>query len=148
MKIDIDIEKRIVRAFFIKNSQPRLLHELCSKKRRAFTHRLSHQYNKYIMDKCMVDECSKFPSYEQFMDKMLFYGAAKESYVISEDPEFDGIYCALDAAYKKVHEYGLVALIVGLPSGFTHFRAESDASYQPNCFLRPTNRFDNLPWGI
>ena len=141
--MDIEMEKKIARAFIYKNKRERFLFEMANKNRSDAIHRLEKTIDKSFS----VMQSTKFPPPAQLIQTMTEYGAGKMCYVISEDYEdFDGVYIELYLAVEKLRWNGFSSLIVGLPSGFSHLKLESYASWQPNMFLKPTIRFDNVPW--
>ena len=144
--MDINIETKVIKTFFYKNKQDRLLFELATKKRREVIHKLCHRYREFLNPEFIFQESKKFPEPRLLCDTMRAFGVSKRCYVFSEHEDFDGIYSNLDTASGKLHCNGFASLIVGLPSGFTHFKAESDRSFQVNFYLRPRQRFDGLPW--
>lgn len=144
--MDINIEEKVIKAFFCKNKQERLLFELATKKRQEFIHKLSHRYQEFLNTELILQESKKFPEPKVFFDTMSSFGGSKKCYVFSEYEDFDGIYSELETAFKRLNCNGFASLIVGLPSGFTHFKAESDRSFQMNFYLKPLQRFDGLPW--
>ena len=146
--MDTEIEIKIVRAFCEKIFQSRFIYELSGRKRSNFIRKLCHRYRRYLKADCILDECKQFPAFEVCEQKMRLNSGHRECYVISEYPDFDGIYTDWVTAYDKLGINGFASITVGLPSGFAHFKAESYASFQPNCFLKPKNRFDGLPWDI
>ena len=92
-------------------------------------------------------ESMKFPEPQEIIKIMKTYGVINKCYVLSEYRDYDGVYVDLNNAVEKLKWNGFPSLIVGLPSGFSHFKGESYASRQPNFFLKPKNRFDGLTWG-
>jgi len=144
--MDINIETKVIKAFFYKNKQERLLFELTTKKRQEFIHKLSHRYQEFLNPDFIFRESKKFPEPKVLCDTMSSFGVSKKCYVFSEYEDFDGICSDLETAVERLNCNGFASLIVGLPSGFTHFKAESDRSFQTNFYLKPLQRFDGLPW--
>jgi len=65
------------------------------------------------------------------------YDAANKIYIISYYDNLDGIFIDLETAVNEFSQNGPSSLIVGLPSGFTHYKGDSYASNQPNlCVVR------------
>ena len=140
--MDIEIEKKIAKAFIYKNKQERFIFEMTKKDRLNAICKFES-----IIDKSFsVMQSNKFPPPIQLIEIMSSYGVGKMCYVISEYKEFDGVYVELRLAAEKLYQNGFPSLIVGLPSGFSHLKFESCASAQPNCFLKPLIRFDNSSW--
>ncbi len=93
-----------------------------------------------------MDETIKNPKFEALQAKMRQHGAQDRYYVISEISGFDGVSAGLQEVVEKLSLNGYASIAIGLPSGFTHFRAESLGSCQPNFFLKPKQRFDGVRW--
>lgn len=142
--MDIIMEKKIAKAFIYANKQDRFLFEMSKNQRLHAICRLP-----FMIDKSsglMLN--TQFPSPAEIVKIMQAQHVKDMCYVISEyeNDGFDGEYVPLIKAAEKLNTNGFPSLIVGLPSGFSHFKEESYASNQPNCFLKPRIRFDGIPW--
>jgi len=146
--LDIEMEKRIARAFIYKNKRDRFLFEMSKNDTDTFGKLPKARFNaicklENMIDKsCCIMQSTKNPSPVELIEIMSANGVEKMCYVLSEYIDFDGIYVRLDLAVDKLQWNGFPSLIVGLPSGFSHFKGESYASTQPNCFLQPLEKFD------
>ena len=150
--MDVEIEKKIVDAFIFKNKRKRFFFEMTRNDREFFGELPKSRFNAICRLERIVDISfqimisSKFPSIAGIIETMTAHGVEKKCYVLSEYKDLDGIYVDLCFAVEKLNQNGFPSLIVGLPSGFSHLKFESYASYQPNCFLKPKVRFDDVPW--
>ncbi len=151
--MDIGMEKKIAKAFVYPNKQERFLFELskkCKDNSSRFPETRLHaicQLERIIDRRFSFMESMKFPEPQEIIKIMNGYGVKNNCYVLSEYEDYDGVFVDLNKAVEKLRWNGYSSLIVGLPSGFSHFKGESYASRQPNFFLKPKNRFDGLPWG-
>ena len=143
--MDSELEKKIANAFFYKNFRQRLLQDL-SEDRKSFIHKMCHSHAKYMLPECILEKSTRNPDYHAVYLYMQKHGVQDKYYVISEYPDFDGTYVAFMEAIEQLSCNGFASFIVGLPSGFTHFKAESDRSFQPNFYLKPKTRFDGMKW--
>ena len=146
--MDIEMEKKIARAFIYKNKRDRFLFEMSKNDSDTFGELPKARFDaicklENIIDKsrCMM-QSTKNPSPVELIKIMSANGVEKMCYVISEYKDFDGVYVELKLAVDKLQWNGFPSLIVGLPSGFSHFKSESYASVQPNCFLLPLEKFN------
>ena len=136
------MERKIAKAFICRNKRERFIFEMSKRRRFDAICRLPA-----IIDRTFaIMQSRKFPAPIELVRIMHDHGVKDICYVLSADYDdgFDGEYVSLTDAAEKLHINGFPSLIVGLPSGFSHFREESYASYQPNCFLRPETRFDGV----
>lgn len=143
-EMDANLEKKIAKAFIYKNKQERFLFERSKKNRTDVIHKLPA----IIDESLFMMKSTTFPSPEEIIKIMKSYSGGDNCYVISEYEDFDGVCISLQSAVEKLQWNGFPSLIVGLPSGFSHFKNESYASNQPNCFLKPKIRFDGAVWNI
>ena len=142
------MEKKIAHAFVYKNKRDRFLFEMSKNDSDTFGELPKARFDaicklENIIDKsrCIM-QSTKNPSPVELIKIMSANGVGKICYVISEYKDLDGVYVKLDLAVAKLQWNGFPSLIVGLPSGFSHFKGESYASTQPNCFLQPLEKFD------
>jgi hypothetical protein len=150
--MNIDIEKKIAKSFIFPNKQERFLFDMARKSKETFAELPKPRFEAICRLENIIDasyaimKSKQNPTPVQLIKTMSEYGVGKMCYVISEYKDFDGVYIELRLAAEKLQWNGFPSLIVGLPSGFAHFKYESYASSQPNCFLKPTIRFDGVPW--
>ena len=150
--MDIEFEKKIAQAFIYKNKRERFIFDMTKKDNDIFGEVTRTRFNaicrleKIIDEAYLIMKSSQNPSPDELIKTMAMYGVGKKCYVLSEYKDLDGAYVDLRLAVDKLYCNGFPSLIVGLPSGFSHFKYESFASTQPNCFLKPMARFDSVPW--
>jgi len=144
--MDLNIETKVIKTFFYKHKQGRLLFELTSNRRQEFIHKLCHRFEEFFKPEVVYQKSRQFPELNALCYTMREFGVSNKCYVFSEYEDFDGIYTNLETAAERLNCNGFASLMVGLPSGFTHFKAESDRSLQINFYLKPPRRFDGLPW--
>lgn len=147
------MENKIAKAFVYPNKQKRFLFELSKKCKNNFCELPKTGFDaickldKFIDKTRSFMDSMKFPEPQEIIRIMRIYGVKNNCYVLSEYEDFNGVFVDLNKAVEKLRWNGFPSLIVGLPSGFSHYKGESYASIQPNFFLKPKNRFDGLTWG-
>jgi len=146
MKKDIKTEEMIIKAFFYKNKQERLLYEFSRGDNDQIIHRLSDNPENYLNQSCITEKSTKGRTTQEILNSMKMHGVKQICYVISEYEDLNRKECDLITAIEKLNMNNFAFLIVGLPSGYTFFQGESYASYKPNCFLKPERRFDGKDW--
>lgn len=150
--MDIEFEKKIARAFVYRNKRDRFIFDLSRKSKGFFGELSRDRFNAICRLETIIDDSfsilqsMRFPAPIEIERIMTSYGVKDMCYVLSENRDFDGVYIELTTAIYKLQCNGFPSLIVGLPSGFSHFKGDSYASTQPNCFLKPSVRFDGIPW--
>jgi len=141
------MERKIAQAFIYKNKRNRFIFEMSKNDRDTFGELPRARFNAIckledILDKsCRIMQSTKNPSPVELIKIMSMNGVGKRCYVISEYKDFDGVCVELNLAVEKLQWNSFPSLIVGLPSGFAHFKSESYGSTQPNCFLQPMISF-------
>lgn len=127
--MDNHVEEVIVKNFFIKNRQNRIMYELSSPKKRIdAVWRLSSYHN--ILDVNFMIEIPKPNSNYMDIFKLLKnYGANDTAYVISFNSEFDGKHVDLECALKAHVGYGVPSLISCIPDKLLYY--EGEQSYGP-----------------
>lgn len=142
--MDSLMEDKIAQAFAYKNKRERFLFELKKRNRLSAICKLPT-----IVDESLgMNRSNSLPPPEDIIRIMQNFGVQDKCYVLSEYSRegYDGVYLPLKNVVEALNTNGFPALIVGLPSGFSHLRDESYASHQPNYFLKPSKRFDGLNW--
>lgn len=146
------MEKKISQAFIFPNKRERFLFDLSRKSKSNFGEIPKDRFmaicklGDSIDDSYSLLVSNKLPKPSEIMRIMAKYQASSSCYVLSEYKDYDGVFINLDDALTKLQWNGFPSLIVGLPSGFSHYRGESYASSQPNYFLKPLKRFDGIDW--
>lgn len=128
-------EQEVVRNFFVKNYQERVIFELNSnKKRRNVFSRLCHNYDK-LLDNRYMEERSE-SNYLDIFRILKSYGASKSCYVLSYNSLIDGKYMELDKALHIAVGYGMPSLIVCESNQLAYFEAEQIQGAPPRYILR------------
>jgi hypothetical protein len=127
-------EVEIVKTFFHKYYQERILYELNSKKKRLKAlDRLCHNFEEVLNCNYMKKvECT---DHEDVLKKMKCHGALETCYVISYNKLVDGKYMKLDEALKNVVGYGMASLVVCIPNKLAYFEAEQINGAPPRYIL-------------
>lgn len=127
-------EVEIVKAFFNKHYQERIMYELASKeKRKNALDRLCHTYESVLNSSYMKKiDCS---DYEEVLNKMKLHGATQACYVISYNKIVDGMYMKLDEALKIIVGYGMPSLVICIPNKLAYFEAEQVSGAPPRYIL-------------
>lgn len=146
MGIDLAIEGKIIKSFFYENKQERLQFEMSRRGSDEIVSKLSHTFANYIRESCVVGMRTKGRTDRAILDAMRANGVLKNCYVLCGQEDLTRSTCDLAMAVERLNTESRALLIVGLPSGFTFFQAETLASYKPNCFLKPEKRFDGIKW--
>jgi hypothetical protein len=135
--MDKEHEKIIVKTFFIKGVQDRVLFELfSSKKRRDAIWKLCHTYFVYLNEKYMT-EIQKPNSDPINIAKLLkMQGAGDVCYAISLNEEIDGKHLPLDVALEHAVGDGLPTIISCIPDKLAYFEAEQSYGPPPRFILK------------
>ena len=135
--MDKETEKIIVKSFFTKRLQDRVLFELSSnKKRKDALSRLCHTYRTTLREEYIM-EISKPNSDPEGIAKLLKQNGARHScYVISWDEEIDGMEIPLLTALEKVVGMGMPAIISCIPNKLAYFEAEQEVLPSPRFLLK------------
>ncbi|MDR2913261.1 MAG: hypothetical protein LBV74_00245 [Tannerella sp.] len=144
--VDTSIENKIINSFFLNNRKDRILLDLTRKNGQDVIHKLSQYFSAYIDSRCIVFQSNKGRTISEILGIMQKHGVEKQCYVLSEYLEYNRKQVEINDALEAHRSNGFASIIVGLPSGFTYFQGESYASNKPNCFLKPSVRFDSLSW--
>ncbi|MCK1985803.1 MULTISPECIES: hypothetical protein [Peribacillus] len=135
--MDKEMEKIIVKSFFTKRLQDRVLFELSSnKKRKDALSRLCHTYRTTLREEYIM-EISKPNSDPVGIAKLLKQnGAGHSCYVISWDEDIDGMEIPLLTALEKVVGMGMPAIISCIPNKLAYFEAEQEVLPSPRFLLK------------
>lgn len=127
-------EIEIVKTFFNKHYQERIMYELASKKKRlAAIDRLCHNYEGVLDCNYMKKiDCS---DYEEVLNKMRLHGAVQTCYVISYNKIVDGMHMKLDEALKIIVGFGMPSLVICIPNKLAYFEAEQINGAPPRYIL-------------
>ncbi|WP_242311933.1 hypothetical protein [Bacillus cereus group sp. BfR-BA-01331] len=135
--MDKEYEKLIVRNFFQKKVQDRIIFELASsKKRMKALGRLAHDYDN-ILNSMYFEAIPKDIVYAEGISTQLKnYGANDSCYVMSLISEIDGKFMKLESAIEEVIWRGLPCLISCIPNKLLYFQAEQVSGPPERYILR------------
>jgi len=123
--MDRECEEKIVRTFFVKRLQSRVMFELSSSHKRIDAlGRLCHVSEKTLINKYMIE----IPNYGSdcvgIVRLLKEYGADKLSYCISLNCDIDGKYLPITVAIENSVNFGLSSLISCIPNKLAYFQEE------------------------
>ncbi|RFU60133.1 hypothetical protein [Bacillus sp. V59.32b] len=134
--MDIEIEKIIVKSFFAKRLQDRVLFELSSsKKRKDALSRLSHTYFTTLREKYMFEIPKPNSDPFEIAKLMKEHGAGELCYAISWDEEIDGRELSLLTALEVAVGEGFPTIISCIPGKLAYFEAEQEYGPPPRFIL-------------
>ena len=142
--MDVQLERKIINAFFYKNKRDRIAFELTRNNGKEIIHKLGQYHSSYININNVLFPSNKLRSVSDIIKTMEENGVNTLCYSWSEYPDYHRKKVKLKEAIEAHLPDGFAALVVGLPSGFAYFRNDSFSSHRPNCFLKPPVRFDKL----
>ncbi|MEW4212127.1 hypothetical protein Q0O85_26785 [Priestia megaterium] len=130
-------EQLIVKAFFEKRIQERVLHELSSpKKRLDALNRLCHSYSTTLRKKYLI-ELSKANFNKEDLETLLRkYGPIKQCYVISWNKDIDGKEIPLSTALEHTVGLGMPSIISCIPGELAYFESEQGYGAPPRYVLK------------
>ncbi|WP_026692042.1 hypothetical protein [Peribacillus kribbensis] len=135
--MDKNIEKRIVKAFFTKRLQDRVLFEMSSdKKRKNALNRLCHSYRTTLREEYMFDIAKPNSDPEAIVKLLKENGAGNSCYVISWDEEIDGKELPLLTALEHAVGMGMPSIISCIPDKLAYFEAEQEVLPSPRFLLK------------
>lgn len=120
-----ELESIIVKTFFEKRIQDRVLFELCSsKKRKDALSRLCHNYKQTLNENYMIEIPKPNFSYLDIDALLKKNGASVNCYIISWNEDMDGKELPLTIALEKEVGSGMPTLISCIPNKLLYFEAE------------------------
>lgn len=123
--MDREYEEKIVRTFFVKRLQARVMFELsCSQKRRDALGRLCHESEETLINKYMMEIPKPNSDYLEIVSLLKRYGADKLSYCISLNNNIDGKYLPITVTLENAVNFGLASLISCIPNKLAYFQEE------------------------
>jgi hypothetical protein len=138
--MDKQHEEIIVKSFFNKRLQDRVIFELTSaKKRKDAIGRLSHNYMDLLNNKYMIEIPKPNSDYVEIIELLKRYGAKEVCYVISYDENLDGKALLLLEAMKNSVGNGMPSIISCIPGELAYFEAEQVMGAPPRFILRREN---------
>jgi len=128
--MDKKYEEIIIKNFFSKRIQERVIYELASPKKRIDAlSRLCHNYDNVLIHKYMIEIPKPNSDYIDIRDILKSYGAKDTCYAISFNKDIDGQYLPLKSALEKAVGLGMASIISCIPNQLLYF--ESEQSYGP-----------------
>jgi hypothetical protein len=135
--MDKEQEIRIVRRFFAKRIQDRVIFELSSEKKRLEAlSRLCHDYEKTLIPEYMIEIPTSNSDYQEILSLLKKQGCTNECYVISWNEEIDGRKLPLDKALKIVVGYGMPSIVSCTEGALAYFEAEQVIGSPPRFLLK------------
>ncbi|WP_443662556.1 hypothetical protein [Clostridium sp.] len=126
--MDKEREEIIVRTFFVKRLQDRVMFELSSPQKRENAiamSRLCHESEKKLINKYMIEIPKPNSDYIEIAGLLKKYGTDKTSYCMSFDNDIDGKYMPTIVALKNVISFGIAPSIVSvIPDKLAYFQEE------------------------
>jgi hypothetical protein len=138
-----EIEEIIVKSFFAKRLQDRVMFELFSKKdkRRDALGRLCHNYTTTLREEYMFEIQPPNSDYQEIASLLKKQGAPNECYVISWNEEVDGKHLPLNEALKKVVGYGMPSIVSCIEGKLAYFEAEQESGSAPRFIIKRETNF-------
>lgn len=132
-----EYEEIIVRSFFEKRIQNRIIFELLStKKRKDALSRLCHNYKDVLCEKYMMELPKPNSNHIDIEGLLKKYGANDNCYVISWHNEIDGQCLPLIDALEQVVGLGMPSLVFCVPDRLLYFEGEQCQSTPPRYILK------------
>ncbi|MFF2450749.1 hypothetical protein ACFVSW_27355 [Neobacillus sp. NPDC058068] len=132
-----EIEEIIVKTFFNKKIQQRVLFELSSsKKRREAIGRLNHNYLDTLRNEFMIEIPKPNSDPEEIEKLMKEQGAGQNCYVMSSHSGVDGKEFPLTTAIEELIWYGMPSIISCIHGKLAYFQAEQDYGPPPRFMLK------------
>lgn len=123
--MDKEYEGIIVKNFFVKRVQDRVLYELSSKKKRSSAlDRLCHDYRYNLNERYLIQLPKPNSDYNEIVSLLNNYGAVDYCYAISFNKDIDGKHLPLIDALEKAVGFGMPSLISCIPNKLAYFEAE------------------------
>ena len=135
--MDKALEEVIVKSFFVKRIQPRVLFELFSSKRRDDAiDRLCHNYSDTLREEFMI-EIPRPNSDPAEIEKLLKrQGAGNDCYVMSMNEKIDGKHLLLTSALEEAVGDGFPSIVYCISGKLAYFEAEQGYGPPPRFILK------------
>lgn len=131
-----ELETIVVKTFFEKRLQERVLFELFSpKKRKDAISRLNHDYKQTLNENYMKEIPKPNSNHLQITTLLKKHGAGDSCYVISWSDSMDGQEMPLITALEKAVGLGMPTLISCIPNKLIYFEAEQEFGSPPRYIL-------------
>lgn len=120
-------EEIIIKSFFEKRIQKRVLFELfSSKKRKNALFRLSHNYKKTLREAYMIEITRPNSNPVEILSLLTKLGAGDTCYVISSNEDIDGKELSLRTALEHSVGFGFPSIVSCIPNKLAYFEAEQE----------------------
>lgn len=135
--MDKELEEIIVKSFFNKRIQQRVLFELFSpKKRHDALSRLCHNYMETLRNEFLIEIPKPNSDPEEIAQLLEKYGATKSCYSISWSDSIDGKDLPLSTALNEAVGYGMPSIVSCIPGELSYFEAEQSYGPPPRFILK------------
>lgn len=125
--MDKKIEEIIIKSFFDKRIQDRILFELASvKKRQHAIGRLSHNYTDVLNNKYMTEIPKPNSNFSNILKLLKKHGAGETCYAISFCSDIDGKHLDLSYALENAVGFGMPSLISCIPNKLVYLECEQE----------------------
>jgi len=132
-----ETEELIVKSFFEKNVQERVLHELFTPKKRDHAlNRLCHKYQRMLKGKYMIEIPPPNSDPDDIYKLLMKNGAEKMCYSLSYSEKVDGKELPLQEALEHAVGFGFPSIISCIPGELAYFEAEQAYGSPPRFILK------------
>jgi hypothetical protein len=132
-----DLEELIVKSFFDKRVQERVLFELSTPKHRGLAlHRLCHSYKKMLRVKYMTEIPGPNSDPRDIYELLKTNGAEKMCYSLSFNDQIDGKELPLIKALEHAVGFGFPSIISCRHGELAYFEAEQEFGAPPRFLLK------------
>lgn len=132
-----DMEKLIVKAFFDKRVQERVLYELFTPQKRDLAlHRLCHSYKKMLREKYMIEIPPPNSDPRDIYELLKINKTNEMCYSLSFNKNIDGKELPLQKALEQAVCFGFPSIISCLPGELAYFEAEQEYGSPPRYLLK------------
>lgn len=132
-----EMEELIVKSFFEKNVQERVLHELFTPKKRDHAlNWLCHEYQRMLKGKYMTEIPPPNSDPDDIYELLMKNGAEKMCYSLSYSEKVDGKELPLQEALEHAVGFGFPSIISCIPGELAYFEAEQAYGSPPRFILK------------
>ncbi|KOF08702.1 hypothetical protein AC739_18870 [Planococcus glaciei] len=132
-----EMEELIVKSFFEKNVQERVLHELFTPKKRDHAlNRLCHEYQRMLKGKYMIEIPPPNSDPDDIYELLMKNGAEKMCYSLSHSEKVDGKELPLQEVLEHAVGFGFPSIISCIPGELAYFEAEQAYGSPPRFILK------------
>ncbi|MDN7245558.1 hypothetical protein [Planococcus shenhongbingii] len=132
-----DMEELIVKSFFDKRVQDRVLYELFKPEKRDLAlHRLCHSYKKMLKTKYMIEIPPPNSDPSDIFELLKSNKAEKMCYSLSFNKDIDGQEMPLEEALRHAVGFGVPSIISCRPGELAYFEAEQEYGAPPRYLLK------------